>query len=66
MPFFVKSHFQGECDQCGISFDPRKGGVCSVCKDAVCGRHLYASAIDKLKVYFGSPMVCLKCRAVRG
>lgn len=63
MPIFQKPHFMGVCDRCGVAFDPRKGGVCSVCRDTLCGRHMYASALDKLRVYFGAPMVCVKCRA---
>lgn len=66
MPIFYKSHFMGVCDRCHAHFDPRTGGVCTVCKDTLCGHHLYASVLDRVRVYFGAPMVCARCRAERG
>ena len=63
MPIFQKPHFYYDCDRCRATFDPRKGGVCSVCKDMLCGRDLYGSMVEQLLVYFGKPMVCVRCRA---
>jgi hypothetical protein len=61
-PLLQRPHFYAECDQCNVTFDPYKGGVCSVCKRVLCSRHLHPSLVHRLLAYAGLPSTCLECR----
>jgi hypothetical protein len=63
MPIFRRSEFRWECERCGIPFEPGKGGVCPVCRQTLCDRHLHGSLRTKLLVSFGVPLKCVGCRA---
>jgi len=38
------------CEICGVTFDLRRGGACSVCHRLVCGRHVRKIRIDDVEV----------------
>jgi hypothetical protein len=64
-PIFVKPLFMGECDECGATFDPIKGGVCEQCRRILCGRHLVGPSLaHRVVAMFGfAPKRCVQCRA---
>lgn len=63
MPFFKKSIFTTECDRCGVKFHIGEGGVCERCKKILCEPHLHGSLVRRVRVAFGAPVICVKCRA---
>jgi hypothetical protein len=62
-PFFRKSMFITECDECGNTFPVNTGGVCERCRRILCNTHLQGSMARRLAIAFGAPYVCVRCRA---
>ena len=56
------SSMLAECDECGATFDPVNGGVCSRCNRLLCGKHIFGSIGRRLQSFLGSPLVCTTCR----
>lgn len=63
MPFFRKSIFFTECDECDRRFPVTGGGVCESCKRILCATHLHGSFVRRIAIGFGARIVCVRCRA---
>lgn len=63
MPFFRKSIFFTECDECDRRFSITSGGVCERCRRILCGTHLHGSIGRRIAIAFGASMRCTRCRA---
>lgn len=63
MPFFRKSIFFTECDECDRRFSVTSGGVCERCRRILCGVHLHGSIGRRIAIAFGASMLCVRCRA---
>ena len=62
--FFRQSIFNTECDRCGLPFTLNKGGVCTECRQILCGPHLHGSPTQRMRTsLFGRPALCVRCRA---
>ena len=53
------------CDECGVSFDPVHGGVCSRCGRLLCGKHVFGSIVRRVQSWLGFALVCTVCRSGR-
>ena len=62
MPFFRKSIFHTECDECDRRFSVTSGGVCERCRRILCAAHLHGSIGRRLAIGFGARMLCVRCR----
>lgn len=62
-PFFRKSVFETECDECRKPFPVNTGGVCERCRRILCNDHLHGSVARRVAIAFGAPYLCLRCRA---
>ena len=61
---FRKSNYTWQCDKCGVFFRAGQGGVCGICKRALCNDDLYGSLWDKMKARFlGERAICVECRS---
>jgi hypothetical protein len=63
MPFFRKSIFATECDECDRRFAVNTGGVCEQCRRILCSTHLHGTIGRRIAMAFGARMVCVRCRA---
>ena len=63
MPFFQKSIFRTECDECDRPFAVSSGGVCEQCHRILCSTHLHGSLGRRIAIGFGARMLCVRCRA---
>jgi hypothetical protein len=63
MPFFRKSIFQTECDECDRRFAVTSGGVCERCRRILCSTHLHGSLGRRIAMGLGAQMICRRCRA---
>ena len=62
MRLFRRSDLSTHCEQCKLSYDLTQMGACRECRRVLCNTHLHGSFWQRLKVDFGSPAVCVKCR----
>lgn len=62
-PFFRKSVFETECDECGAPFAVNTGGVCERCRRILCNDHLHGSVVRRVAIAFGAAYRCQRCRA---
>jgi len=63
MPFFRKSIFFTECDECDRRFSVTSGGVCERCRRILCATHLHGSIGRRIAIGLGARMLCVRCRA---
>jgi hypothetical protein len=63
MPFFRKSIFFTECDECDRRFSVTGGGVCERCRRILCARHLHGSLGRRIAIGLGAKMICVRCRS---
>ena len=59
---FQRSNIFTQCEECKLRYDLTQAGACRECKRVLCNTHLHGSFWQRLKVDFGSPAVCVKCR----
>ena len=62
MKLFRRSDLSTHCEECKLSYDLTQMGACRECRRVLCNRHLHGSFWQRLKVDFGSPAVCVRCR----
>lgn len=62
MPFFSKSIFFTECDECDRRFSITSGGVCERCRRILCASHLHGSIGRRIAIGLGAKMLCVRCR----
>ena len=61
MPFFQKSIFYTECDECDRRFPVTSGGVCVRCKRILCTTHLHGSLGRRIAIGADHDPVFLSC-----
>ncbi len=64
MPIFRRPMWTGDCDRCGRPFDPAYGGICALCREALCSTDLHGRSIfSKLRGWlFAKQTICVRCR----
>lgn len=60
---FRSSQFQTQCEQCRLTMDLNRIGVCEQCRRILCHTHLHGSFVRRLLVDLGAAPVCVQCRA---